>query len=169
MTPGDLLSELRDIEVPAEPGWWLLSPFWQLVLVLLLGSIAAGLFYRNRRRRHLRLRQARDRLQRIRDLYRQHADTRATLQSLSAWLKQIAMAAFPGQGVAAMTGNAWIEFLQHSTASRVFDAEVLSLLAAGVYRRDIDADLNPAIDTCERWLLEIGGILRRGGDRHASA
>ena len=169
MAPEDLLNELKDIEVPAEPSWWLLAPLWQLMLALLVGSVVVGLVYRYRRRQHLRWREARDRLLLIRENYRRHADTRATLQSLSAWLKQIAMAAFPGHSVAAMTGTAWAEFLERSTDSRIFDSESLSLFAAGVYRRDIDVDLDPAIDACERWLLEIGDMLRHGGQRHASA
>lgn len=169
MTPEALLGEMRDIEVPAEPGWWLLSPFWQSILILLLSLLAGWMIYRYRRKRQARLREARDRLARIRVDYRLHADSRATLQSLSAWLKQVAMAAFPEHRVGALTGRAWIEFLQQTTRARIFDAELQRLFGADVYRRNAELDLNPAIEACENWLAAIGERLRQRGDQHDSA
>ncbi len=162
MTPEDLFRELKDIDLPAEPGWWLMSTFSQLVVALSIGLIAVFWFYKNRQRKNRRTLEARRNLSRIRIEYRQQADARQTLVSLSAWLKQVAMAAFPDQGVAPLTGRAWTDFLQQTTPKPIFNSEQQRLFSSEVYRRQVDCDLDPVIDACERWLIEIDESLKQG-------
>jgi len=169
MSPQELLLELRDIDAPAQPAWWLLAPFWQLTIALIVIVVAVAWLYRRRRRQHRRYREARKRLDRIRRDYHRHAVCVATLQALSAWLKQVAMAAFPESRIAALSGQPWFDFLCRSTPTPVFEPGLRAAFTTELYRESVELDLNPAIDACERWLVTIRPRLRRRGGPGAAA
>ena len=110
MTTEELLLELRDIQQPVEPGWWLLAPVWVIMLGLLFGLVLlAWLILRHRRNNRL-LVEAKQEFDVIRQHYHRHRCGQNTLQALSAWLRQVAMAAYPDQQIAAMTGPAWTRY-----------------------------------------------------------
>ena len=169
MSPQDLLLELRDIETPAQPAWWLLAPFWQLTMTLTLIAIAVAWLYGRRQRQNRRYREARERLQQIRRDYARRADCTATLQALSAWLKQVAMAAFPESRIAALSGQPWVDFLCRSTPTPLFEPRLRPVFSTDLYRGPVDQDLNPALDACERWLATMGPRLKQGSGSRASA
>lgn len=167
MTTEELLLELRDIQPPAEPGWWLLAPAWLIALGLMLGLLAFSWLLYRRRRRHRMLLEARQGLRSIRRDYHRTQNLRITLQQLSAWLRQVAMAAFPDRQVPVLTGPAWIDFLNQCSNSKIFDREMLRILTEDIYRDEIQADADRAIATCETWLIAVSDKLRYHGKRHA--
>ena len=80
MTNEELLLQLRDIQAPAEPAWWLIASGY-LWLAALLASLVAGVWLLRRQRRNERLaRLAQRELQMIHADYQHNLDTR-----LLAW------------------------------------------------------------------------------------
>jgi len=106
------LAQLRDIHLPAPVGWWPPAPGWWLLAAVLLAALVALIVLLVRRRRRRRYRRVA--LREARALFahwQQHNDTSAYLQAVNRLLKQTALAAYPQQQVAALSGADWLGFL----------------------------------------------------------
>jgi hypothetical protein len=108
------LSQLRDIHLPSAVSIWPLAPVWWLLLALLLLLGGVGYFLL---RRHRAARWRRDALGALLQLRHDGTDdaennAQLRLSGLSVLLRQVALARFPRQQVAALHGDAWLDFLQ---------------------------------------------------------
>ena len=165
MTSEELLLELRDIQPPVEPGWWLLAPVWLVVIATTMALFVLVWLLMRQQRRNRLLSEAQQGLKEIRRRHVQQTDTSQTLQALSAWLKQVAMAAYPDHPVASMTGRSWIEFLNRNSEKEIFDQELKQVFADEVYRSKIQCNTDLALEACESWLHAISDNLRQRGGR----
>lgn len=128
----DPLAGLRGYHLPDPPSWWPPAPGWWLLgaLVLIVAAIAIWL-YRRHRRRLAAARQARRELTVLRAQFAQHGDAGAYARELSKLLRRYALVAFPHRDVAALTGEAWLRFLdKHDAAHRFIDGPGRQLLDA---------------------------------------
>ena len=105
----DPLSALRDIHLPEPVSWWPLAAGWWVVIGIALASVLVALL-RDRTRRRLRA-SALDEVERLAARCRQGTDSSRLATGLSVLLRRVALVRFPGQGVAAMHGDAWTTFL----------------------------------------------------------
>ncbi|MCK0198546.1 DUF4381 domain-containing protein [Ancylobacter sp. 6x-1] len=107
------LSRLADIAVPPPVPWWPPAAGWWMIAAALLAAllilIAAGI-------RHWR-----------RDAYRRAAlaelsglGSGADAAAISDVLKRTALAAYPRQTVASLTGSAWLAFLDRTGGTNDF-------------------------------------------------
>ncbi|MEA1049270.1 DUF4381 domain-containing protein [Lamprobacter modestohalophilus] len=122
---------LRDIHLPAEPGFWPPAPGWWLLFTLLLGGalwlgrLGWGQYRRLRRRQ--RILAELDRLQRA------GLQGPALIAALSALLKRVALSRYPRTEVAALTGTDWLAFLDRSGGNGRFATGPGRVLADGAY------------------------------------
>lgn len=136
------LDALRDIHLPPEPALWPPAPGWWLV-VLAVALLAALAFRRHRRGRALR--EALRELEALAAAHRSASDPIRLARSLSQLLRRYALARFPNAGIAGLTGDAWLQFLdEHGGAGR-FNGADGALLASLPYR-DVPPDALPAPD-----------------------
>lgn len=108
--PADL-SNLRDIVVPSEVSPWPLAPGWWIVAaggVFALGLLAATIVLRHRRNGYRR--------EALRAL------EAADAQNISTVLKRAALAAWPREQVASLSGPAWLAFLDRTGGTTAFTA-----------------------------------------------
>ena len=136
------LSQLRDIHLPAAVSWWPPAPGWWGVLVLVL--IAAGLAYvfYARRRRNLWRAKALAELARLRDL--------------SVLLRRVAISRFPRHDVAALTGEAWLAFLDRGLGdTKAFQSGAGRVLLNGPYASKVEVDTASLLALCERWIKQL--------------
>ncbi|MBK5938474.1 DUF4381 domain-containing protein [Halochromatium roseum] len=130
INPGSSL-DLRDIHLPAEPGFWPPAPGWWLLFVLLLGvalwlgRLGWGQYRRLRRRQ--RILAELDRLQGA------GLQGPALIAALSALLKRVALSRYPRTEVAALTGADWLAFLDRSGGNGGFATGPGRALADGAY------------------------------------
>ena len=123
--------ELRDIHLPAEPSFWPPAPGWWLLFGLLvamalwLGRLGWGQYRRVRRRQRILLEL--DRLERA----GLHGPT--LIAAISALLKRVALSRYPRTEVAALTGEAWLAFLDRTGGEGRFSDGAGRVLAHGAY------------------------------------
>lgn len=130
MTPGPVL---RDIHLPAEPGWWPPAPGWWVLALLLLVALAAVVAWM------LRAYRRRQRLRRLDALVdaalQRHADEAAAgalAAELSQLLRRGARARDPA--AAALDGNAWLRWLDGDDPSAPFSLGAGRVLVDAPYR-----------------------------------
>jgi hypothetical protein len=146
---------LRDIHPPPPPGWWPPAPGWWLLGALLLAGLAwLGLLalraHRHRRRRARLLAE----LQRLAD----GADTDpALVAAVSALLKRVALARWPREQVAALTGADWLAWLDRTGGAGAFTDGPGRVLADGPYAPAAPGLDRPALlALAGRWLTRNG-------------
>lgn len=135
--------QLRDIHLPAEPGWWPPAPGWwvvatlSLALLVWLGRIAL---------RHYRLHRQRQRILAMLDALTQPGGevSPAAIAEISMLLRRLALARFPRQQVAALTGAEWLRFLDRTGGGGRFSHGPGQVLASGPYRPTLPADVDVA-------------------------
>jgi hypothetical protein len=110
--PGSL-DRLHDIVVPPAVPWWPPAPAWYAVIAIGCVLIAVLVWQlvawwnRNRYRRAA-----------LRELDRLGAN--APLAAVAELVKRVALAAFPRERVAALSGDAWLRFLDASIGATDF-------------------------------------------------
>lgn len=140
------LEQLRDIRLPAEPGWWPPAPGWWLLLALalfLLAWLAQRLwrYWQSGRYR----RQALQELQQLQDDGRNVAE-------LNALLKRTALTAFPDQPVAALSGPQWVAFLCRHARLTAAETSRLEALARLPYQGESNTADRALLQASRSWI-----------------
>ena len=152
MTPEELLLQLRDIQPPLEPHWWLITPAKLLVLalvpVLLLGS--RWLLQRRRANRVAQL--AKIEFKRIKLDYERSQNSTGLAVGLSRWLRQVALVAYPDRQLQGLCGDAWLEFLDQSLGDNRFSQGYGCIFGNAVYQSQVPLDADQVLQLCEHWL-----------------
>jgi type VI protein secretion system component VasK len=163
MTVDELLRELKDIQPPDAPDWWLIPPAY-LVAIGVIIVIAALIWLLIRYRRANRLASlAEQDLQRIKSAYTHNRDSHELSLQLARWLKQVALLAFPARQLEGLTGLAWLHFLDESLGENRFSNGSGKIFADSVYRKQANADVGQLIELCEQWLATVKPRLQRQG------
>ncbi|HEX5126979.1 MAG TPA: DUF4381 domain-containing protein [Rhodocyclaceae bacterium] len=154
------LSGLRDIHLPPPISWWPPAPGWWLLVALvpLLGLV----FYivlRLRRRNRWRV-VALAELTHLRQQYAaQNLSAQKLVGELSVLLRRVAISRFPREQVASLSGEAWLEFLDHALGDEaVFKTDGGRLLSVAPYLPSTaiaEDSLNALLALCERWLTKL--------------
>lgn len=120
MNPGPdatSLEHLVDIVVPPPVPWWPPAPGWYVV-----GGLALVLGLRAARRAWVRWHAAAYRRAALAELERleSQGQREAALRELPALVKRTALAAFPRDAVASLSGAAWLRFLDRTGRTDAF-------------------------------------------------
>ena len=135
---------LKDVHPGLAPSWWPPAPGWWVVAGLLLVlAIAAAMWLprwlRNRRER----RRTEATLRRLQNRLATDPSPDALVQ-LAALLRRAALARFPREQVAALTGGAWLQFLDRTGGEGRFAAGAGRVLATAPYGRALPPELDAA-------------------------
>jgi uncharacterized protein DUF4381 len=134
--------QLRDIHLPAAPAFWPPAPGWWLVAAVLLAMLA---WLTRVTLRRYRIRRRRQRvLSALANLEQQLTSERTpdALAQISVLLRRLALMRFPRQQVAALTGSAWLRFLDESGGNGGFADGPGRVLATGPYQRSLPSELD---------------------------
>lgn len=132
--------QLRDIHLPAEPGFWPPAPGWWVLATLLL----VLLFWTGRiLLRRYRLQRQRQRILAMLDeLEPGNEITTEKLAQISSLLRRLALMRYPHQQVASLIGTAWLHFLDESGGGGRFSHGPGQVLASGPYQSALNTDLD---------------------------
>jgi len=163
MTAEELLLQLKDIQPPPEPAWWLAAPA-QLVIVGVMVAALTGGWLLLRQRRAGRLAKLAEReFELIKSDYQRDQDQRLLALRTSRWLKQVALLAYPARQLESVCGEAWLDFLDQSLDDGDFSRGSGRLFGGALYASDINADGAEILALCERWLSAVKPRLQRRG------
>lgn len=150
----ELLSQLRDIHLPAGPSIWPLAPGWWVLLALV---VAVGCWYylgrAARSRKRLRL-QVWSMLQQAEQAYEKSGDARTFLAQVSVLIRRVALVGKPRSEVASLTGVAWLRYLDGDRDDGEFVNGAGQVLLAAPYQQSPELDLDQFVGLVKRWLRE---------------
>ena len=138
---------LRDIKLPAEPGYWPLAPGWWLLLITLL-VLAVWLGnkwyrYRLKKRRWLEINKQ---LSELEFVYQQNKNQQQLLTGVSVFLRRFVKYQLKQDQATTLAGDSWIAHLNQYDQSQPF-AAYEAALTAGVYQADCEYDAAGLLQT----------------------
>jgi hypothetical protein len=142
----DPLAALRPLHTPEAVGWWPPAPGWWLLAGLVVLLLGAGWWYH--RRTALR-RAALGELRRLERL--ESADSRFAA-GVNQLLRRVALACFPRQQVAGLSGEAWLQFLDSRARAKGFCRGPGRVLATGPFAPVCTLDRAALGDLARRWI-----------------
>ena len=135
---------LRDIHLPAEPGWWPPAPGWWLLGVLLLAVVGWAWRHVLRRRAARRRRAAvLAEVQLLRTRWLRDGDTAQLAAGLSQFLRRLSRQVQPAS--VALSGEDWLAFL-----ARHGNADALRGLVEAAFNPAASLDVDAACDAVRR-------------------
>lgn len=127
------LDNLHPIVLPQGLGLWPIAPGWYLI-ALLLASTIIFLTYKNRQKRKAN-QYRRDALQQLSILHKRldQGEAENALRALPVLIKATALCAYKRDTIAALYGEAWLDFLNGTLPAPHFDTKDGELLARVSY------------------------------------
>ncbi len=135
------LDMLRDIHLPGEVSAWPPAPGWWILAILSIAFIlwVVRFFWKKHQQKRL-LHLSIYTMNELEHAYSQHKDPAILVKQYSSLLRQIALARFPRQEIASLTGHSWLTFLDLSAGTSLFNTDKGStdagdLLTLGPYQK----------------------------------
>lgn len=142
----DPLAALRPLHPPAPVGWWPPAPGWWVLAALLVAAL--GLTWWHRRRSALR----RAALTELRRLELSQLDDTRLSAGVNQLLRRVALACFPREQVAPLSGEAWLRFLDGRARVRGFCSGPGRVLATGPFAPACTLDRTALLRLARQWI-----------------
>jgi hypothetical protein len=152
MTATELLIQLKDIQPPPEPSWWLLASGQWLVLVSVPVLLGAAWWWQRRCQANRLTLLASIELDRIKLDYKQSLNSTGLAVDLSRWLRQVALLAYPDRNLQSLCGDRWLAFLDQSVGDDRFSRGCGHIFGNAIYQSQIRVDADQVLQLCEHWL-----------------
>lgn len=151
MASSDLLNNLHDIHTPPPVSWWPLAPGWWLVavLVVVLGALVWWWMHRAAPWR----KQALFELQQLENLLA--TEPSAAIARVSVIVRRVSLTVRDPVTVAALTGDAWLEFLDEAANMQEFTQGAGRALASAPYARAEAVDAAAVMQLAKRWVRSV--------------
>ena len=151
-TTTDPVAGLIDIPLPQAVGLWPATWPARIAIIVLLAGVVAALWQFVHHRRANRYR--REALAELARVASDGAKPTEMLAQLSMLLRRTALAAFPREQVAHLTGAAWLAFLDRTSSGLQFTEGEGHLFASGPYRQTPpgDAELRSLVALVRQWI-----------------
>lgn len=151
------LQQLRDIHLPVSEGWWPPAPGWWLLAAA--GLLCLVLAVRGWQRWQQRNRRWQTVQRELEALRAQPKNSAAWFSQLNALLKRVARDIYPLQSIAALSGDDWVAFLQHSSDNAV-EADLVTTIVNACWQLHSSCDPQHALTFAGRWLQDHKKQLR---------
>lgn len=142
----DPLAALHPLHPPAPVSWWPPAPGWWLLTALLLVLLGTGWWLH--RRGALR----RSALAELRILERTASDDTRVAAGVNNLLRRVALARFPRRQVAALSGEAWLQFLDSRARLSGFRDGPGRVLASAPYSARCRVERAALLALARRWI-----------------
>lgn len=151
MPEQDPLAQLRDIHLPEAVSAWPPAPGWWLLAILLTLLLLTAVHKFKQHRQHKRYRKLA--LQQLDAMHSLQEQPEHYVQQLNQLLKRTALAAKPAASIAALSGDKWLAFLDHSGKTTEFSGGQGQVLAQGPYSPSLpDINLQSLQALARHWI-----------------
>ncbi len=153
MANQELLSKLKDVHLPADPGWWPLAMGWWLLFLLIILTLISFTVHHYRQRQKHRF--SRHALSLLDTLEKQNSID--WLIELEVILKRSALSYFPKKSIAQLNQQGWINFLMN-TGNQIWSDESLYALRDCVYQNPLkfsSLDKSLILKQARQWLKQL--------------
>ncbi len=141
----DPLAALRPLHVPPPVGWWPPAPGWWLAMIIIAMTIYLSYRY------YTRMAPKYAALKELKLLKTNRNTTDQPVALLNQLLKRYALACWPAETVAALSGQAWLDFLDAHGGNGQFSHGPGRILQFTPYQKQ-QADLDQLITLARRWI-----------------
>jgi cbb3-type cytochrome oxidase subunit 3 len=143
---------LRDIHLPEAIGWWPPAIGWWLLAILIPLLIALMFWLYKRITRKTAIKAAKELLLQINQ--DQQRNNSQKVKDLSALIRRTAISTNVRNECAGLTGQQWLEFLDHSVKGTPFTQGIGQLLANAPYQQiaPTEQEISQLTSLCEDWL-----------------
>lgn len=150
--PNDPVAGLTDIPLPAPLSLWPQTWASRIVIVLLIAGLIAATWWVVRRWHADRYRRAA--LAELDQILHSRGAAPSTADAMALLVRRTALAIFPREIIAPLTGSAWLNFLDRTYGGNEFSCGVGSVLARAPYApQPITAgDVGPLADLVRHWI-----------------
>ncbi len=158
MNPQDPLAALNPLRDPALIGWWPLAPgWWALIVLLITAIIVLGYILRKRYKRNAYRRLALLQLKEINTALEagepDNDPIHTAVTATNALLKAVALRVFPRHDIAALSGRAWLDFLNGTAGTKTGAATFPAEFANAAYQREnVDLDMQQISAAARHWI-----------------
>ena len=163
MTVEQLLQQLKDIQPPPEPAWWLIAPAHGIAIGLVVAILCCIWLILRYRKANRLASLAELALADISACYGHDQDSQRLAQELSKWLRRVSLLAFPERQVESLCGEDWLQFLDESLGANTFTSGQGRAFGSLVYAKRAKLDAAQLVTLCEQWLTAIKPRLRQRG------
>lgn len=153
MAVSNVLSQLRDIHMPAQISAWPSAPGWYMLgAIFALGIFAFIYILHNKYRRERAKKLALLELITLRNEFKQPGFAALATIKLSRLIRRTALAYYPRNEVAALTGNAWLSFLDRTAETTEFSQGVGQILITAPYSNGKPNEPDKLLDLVATWI-----------------
>jgi len=145
---------LRDIRLPAEPGFWPLAPGWWLLLGLALVLILwLGFKWYQYAKKKRRWQQIDHQLATIELAYKQNKNKQKLLADISVFLRRFVKFQLNQDRATSLAGQDWIDHLNQLQNDRPFMV-FEQALTSGVYQNSYEFDAQDLLSTTQQFIKQ---------------
>jgi hypothetical protein len=159
----DPLQNLRDVHIPDPISWWPPAFGWWMIMALLIIGVSLVLWVWSSRQRTRPRRVALAQLEHVKHQYAAHADGQLAIKEISQRLRRYALAVCSRAQVAGLSGQSWLEFLDHSGGTNQFSEGPGQLLRSGPYQSHGLISASDLLPLAERWIRQVQVPARKSG------
>lgn len=157
MKNNSLLEQLKDIYLPDRVSqWWPLAYGWWIVLgLIILGIILGLIILRIKKKKGLYKDSIIDEFkQEVDNVYKNNPTH--VLESISVYLKRVALQKFPSEEIKTLYGEKWLEFLDSKIEDKSFETTKARLLENTYKPTELDrATFEEIMVVAEKWLRRV--------------
>lgn len=156
MVSNDALTQLKDIHLPPDIGWWPLALGWYVLLflsMLILGGFTR--WWLKKRRNAIAKKQALALLDLYIAQYESTQDVQWACAQVTELLKRVALVYYPREQVAGLYGDEWLNFLT-KTSKAIDFAPVKTMLIDLPFKPSEAQDIKPLMICAQKWIQQRG-------------
>ncbi len=148
---------LRDIHLPGSSLWWPPAPGWWLLLLLGIIIVLVCLFLLKKRKANKlsAIFIAEGELQRIQQQFATEQDRILLIRELSELIRRLSISQFARVDTAALTGEAWLQFLDKLMDDMPFSQGVGRALVDAPYQQHPEFDSQALLKLVEIWIERV--------------
>ena len=157
MENNNLLDQLKDIYLPSQiSSWWPLAYGWWIVIAIFVLVVLLCLLILRIRKKHLQYIDGvvNDFKVNIGEVY--ISKPKEIVQSISVYLKRIAIYKFTKDDIKLLHGKAWVEYLNSKTKKAIFYDEAAKYLQNTYKPQELsDVELETVVSASEKWIRGV--------------